>query len=367
MIVGKTAKTKLSKSSKMKNDKILMKGNIAICEGAIDAGCDAYFGYPITPQNEAPAYMSKKMAELGRVFIQAESEVAAINMVFGAAICGKRAMTSSSSPGISLKQEGISYLAGAELPCVIVNVQRGGPGLGNISGSQGDYFQATKGGGHGDYHIIVLAPYSVKEMYDLTFLAFDLADKYRIPVMILADGIIGQMMEPVDIGRKSEVGSRKSEKNWKLDGCKGREPRLIRSLFMEEGGLEKHNWHLKEKYDGIKKTEIRYEADFTDDAEVLIVAFGITARICKSAVKKLRQEGLKVGLIRPVTLWPFPEKVISEVASKSKKILVAEMNMGQMVEDVKLAVNGICPVEFLGKPGGAVFSEDEIIQKIKEI
>ncbi|HAX62139.1 MAG TPA: 3-methyl-2-oxobutanoate dehydrogenase subunit beta [Elusimicrobia bacterium] len=346
--------------------KVLMKGNIALCEGAIAAGVDAYFGYPITPQNEVPAYMSKRMVELGRVFIQSESELAAINMVFGAAVCGKRAMTSSSSPGISLKQEGISYLAGAELPCVIANVQRGGPGLGNISGSQGDYFQAVKGGGHGDYRLIVLAPYSVKEMYDLTFLAFDLADKYRIPVMILTDGIVGQMMEPVEIANcKLQIAN--YEKNWKLDGCKGRERRLIRSLFMEEGVLEKHNWHLKEKYDEIKKREIRYECDFTDDAEITVVAFGIAARVCKSAVKKLRQEGLKVGLLRPVTLWPFPEKAISDVAAKSKKILVAEMNMGQMVEDVKLAVNGICPVEFIGKPGGSVFSEPEIIAKIKDI
>jgi len=351
----------------MKNDKILMKGNIAICEGAIDAGVDAYFGYPITPQNEIPAYMSKRMVELSRVFVQAESEVAAINMVFGAAVCGKRAMTSSSSPGISLKQEGISYLAGAELPCVIVNVQRGGPGLGNISGSQADYFQATKGGGHGDYRLIVLAPYSVKEMYDLTFLAFDLADKYRIPVMILTDGVVGQMLEPIETIKNEQLTIKNYEKDWKLDGCKGREPRLMRSLIMEEDGLEKHNWHLKEKYDDIKKNEIRYEADFTDNAEILVVAFGIAARICKSAVKKLRQEGFKVGLLRPVTLWPFPEKVISDVASKSKKILVVEMNMGQMVEDVKLAVNGKCPVEFLGAPGGAIFADEEIIKKIKEI
>ncbi|MBI5574412.1 MAG: 3-methyl-2-oxobutanoate dehydrogenase subunit VorB [Elusimicrobia bacterium] len=344
-----------------------MKGNIAVCEGAIAAGCTTYFGYPITPQNEIPAYMSKKMVELGRVFVQAESELAAINMVFGAAVSGSRAMTSSSSPGISLKQEGISYLAGAELPCVIVNVQRGGPGLGNISGSQADYFQATKGGGHGDYRLIVLAPYSVKEMYDLTFLAFDLADNYRIPVMILTDGIVGQMMEPVEINPEFRVQSSEIKKDWKLDGCKGREPRLMRSLIMEEGGLEKHNWHLKKKYDGIKKTEIRCEANFPDSAEITVVAFGIAARICKSAVKKLRQEGLKVGLMRPVTLWPFPEKAISDIAAKSKKILVAEMNMGQMVEDVKLAVNGKCPVEFLGAPGGAVFSEDEIIAKIKKL
>ena len=350
----------------MNGKRILQKGNIAICEGAIDAGCDAYFGYPITPQNEVPAFMSKRMVELGRVFIQAESEVAAINMVFGAAVCGKRAMTSSSSPGISLKQEGISYIAGAELPCVIVNVQRGGPGLGNISASQGDYFQATKGGGHGDYRLIVLAPYSVKEMYDLTRLAFDLADKYRNPVMILSDGVVGQMMEPIEVpDKKPEIT--KYEKNWKLDGCKGREPRLLRSLMMEEGVLEKHNWHLKEKYDKIKKNEVRFEPDFTDDAETVVVAFGIAARVCKSAIKKLRQEGLKVGLVRPITLWPFPEKIIAEVSKKAKRVLVAEMNLGQMVEDVKLAVNCACPVEFIGAPGGAVFDEEQIAEKIRKI
>ncbi|MDD5686700.1 MAG: 3-methyl-2-oxobutanoate dehydrogenase subunit VorB [Elusimicrobia bacterium] len=351
----------------MKSNKILMKGNIAVCEGAIAAGCDAYFGYPITPQNEIPAYMSKKMVELKRVFIQSESELAAINMVFGAAACGKRAMTSSSSPGISLKQEGISYLCGAELPCVIVNVQRGGPGLGNISGSQGDYFQSTKGGGHGDYRLIVLAPYSVKEMYDLTYLAFDLADKYRNPALILSDGIVGQMMEPVEINTDIRDKRLEIKKDWALGGCKGREPRLIRSLIMEEGGLEKHNWHLKEKYDEIKKNETRCETELVDDAEIAIVAFGISARICKSAVKKLRQQNVKVGLVRPVTLWPFPEKIISDISKKVKKFLVVEMNLGQMVEDVRLSVNGACPVEFLGKPGGGIFNEEEIIQKVKDI
>ncbi|MEW6556472.1 MAG: 3-methyl-2-oxobutanoate dehydrogenase subunit VorB [Elusimicrobiota bacterium] len=350
----------------MNNDKILMKGNIALCEGAIAAGVDAYFGYPITPQNEVPAYMSKRMVELGRVFIQSESELSAINMVFGAAVCGKRTMTTSSSPGISLKQEGISYLCACELPCLIVNIQRGGPGLGNIAGSQADYFQATKGGGHGDYRMIILAPYSVKELYDFSYLAFDLADKYRNPVMILSDGVVGQMIEPITTVHEF-TSSRVHEKNWKLDGCAGREPRFIRSLIMEEGELEKHNWHLNEKYDEIKKKEVRCEVDFIDDAEIVIVAFGIVARICKSVIKKLRQANNKIGFVRPITLWPFPEKIITEIARKAKKILVAEMNMGQMVEDVKLAVNGICPVEFIGRPGGGVFDEEGIIGKIKKI
>ncbi|OGS35309.1 MAG: 3-methyl-2-oxobutanoate dehydrogenase subunit VorB [Elusimicrobia bacterium RIFOXYC2_FULL_34_12] len=348
----------------MKNAKILMKGNIAVCEGAIAAGCEAYFGYPITPQNEIPAYMSQRMVELNRIFIQAESEVAAINMVFGAAVAGKRAMTSSSSPGISLKQEGISYLAGCELPCVIVNVQRGGPGLGNISGSQSDYFQATKGGGHGDYRLIVLAPNSVEEMFSLTFLGFDLADKYRNPTMILSDGIVGQMMEPIESIEDRNLKLIDYKKDWKLDGCKGRKPRLIRSLMMGEGELARHNRHLEEKYTEIKKNEIRYETDSIDDAEIVIVAFGISARICKAALRKLRQQGKKVGLIRPITLWPFPEKIIYDVSKKIKKILVVEMNLGQMVEDVNLSVKGNCPVEFLGAPGGTVFDEEEVISKI---
>jgi len=347
-----------------------MKGNIALCEGAISAGCDAYFGYPITPQNEVPAHMSRMMVELGRIFIQAESELAAINMVLGAAACGKRAMTSSSSPGISLKQEGISYLCGCELPCLIANIQRGGPGLGNISGSQSDYFQATKGGGHGDYHIIVLAPYSVTEMYDFARLAFELADKYRTPVMILSDGVVGQMMEPVEIvgSGKLEVGSSDNNKNdWKLDGCKNRPPRRICSLLMAENALEAHNWHLKEKYDKIEKDEVRCETFQTEDAELVVISFGITARIAKSAVTKLRKENIKIGFIRPITLWPFPKKIISDAAGKSKKILVAEMNLGQMVEDVQLAVKNRCPVDFLGKPGGGIFTENEIISKIRQI
>jgi len=347
-----------------------MKGNIALCEGAINAGCDAYFGYPITPQNEVPAHMSRRMVELGRIFIQAESELAAINMVLGAAACGKRAMTSSSSPGISLKQEGISYLCGCELPCVIANIQRGGPGLGNISGSQADYFQATKGGGHGDYRLIVLAPDSVTEMYNFTCLAFELADKYRTPVMILSDGVVGQMMEPIEIvgSGKWEVESSDTNKNdWKLDGCKNRQPRRICSLLMAENALEAHNWRLKEKYDKIEANEVLYETFQTEDAELVVIAFGIAARIAKSAVAKLRKENTKIGFIRPKTLWPFPKKIIADAAGKSKKILVAEMNLGQMVEDVRLAVNNKCPVEFLGKPGGGLFTDNDIISKIRQI
>jgi 2-oxoglutarate ferredoxin oxidoreductase subunit alpha len=351
------------------NQKVLMQGNVAVCEGAIRANCAAYFGYPITPQNEVVAHMSRRMRELGRVFVQAESELAAINMVFGTALTGKRAMTSSSSPGISLKQEGISYLAGCELPCVIVNIARGGPGLGNISGSQGDYFQATKGGGHGDYRTIVLSPESVQEVYDLTSQAFNLADKYRIPVMVLSDGYLGQIMEGVDTG--SEYKILDSKKDWVLDGCKDRAPRKIVSLFMREGRLEEHNWHLKKKYEEIIKNEIRCEVNNTDNAEIILVAFGIAARVCKGTLELARKEGLKVGLIRPVTLWPFPEKIISDIAGISssgrKKILVVEMNLGQMVEDVRLAVCGRCPVEFYGRPGGEIVTQDEILKKIKEI
>lgn len=358
--------------------KVLMKGNIAIALGAIDGGLAAYYGYPITPQNEIPEYMSQKLPELNKVFIQAESEFAAISMVMGSAVAGARAMTSSSSPGISLMQEGISYLAGCELPCLIVNVQRGGPGLGNISGSQADYFQAVKGGGHGDYRVLVLAPDSVQEMYDFSRDAFDLAEKYRNPVMILTDGISGQMMEPIEIrGRKSAsadaahlpkgADAGRLEKEWVLDGCKGRKPRLIRSLLMAEGALEKHNLKLLKKYEKIERNEVRFEEVMTGDAEILLVAYGIAARICKSVVKAARAAGLKVGLLRPITLWPFPSAAINDIALKAKKLLVVEMNNGQMVEDVKLSVNGKAPVEFLGCPGGGLVTAEGILQKLKEI
>lgn len=342
-----------------------MKGNIALCEGAIAAGCAAYFGYPITPQNEVPAHMSKRMVELGRVFLQAESELAAVNMVLGAVAAGKRSMTSSSSPGISLKQEGISYLAGCELPAVIVNVQRGGPGLGNIAGSQADYFQSTKGGGHGDYRLIVLAPYSVQEMYDFAFEAFDLAEKYRNPVLILSDGVVGQMMEPVVLSEKEKAPAAK--KDWVLDGCAGREPRCIRSLLMGEGDLERHNYAIRKKYDTIQEQEVRFEAQNIDDAEVILVAYGLSARVAKAAMRSARKAGIKAGCIRPITLWPFPAKAIADAAKGDRKFLVIEMNLGQMVEDVRLAVNGRCPVEFLGKPGGGLTHEKDVLETLKRM
>jgi 2-oxoglutarate ferredoxin oxidoreductase subunit alpha len=346
--------------------KILLKGNIALCEGAIAAGLKAYFGYPITPQNEIPAHMSKRMTELGLVFLQAESELAAINMVLGAVSTGTLSMTSSSSPGISLKQEGISYLAACELPAVIVNVQRGGPGLGNIAGSQADYFQSTKGGGHGDYRLLVLAPSTVQEMYDFAYMSFELAFKYRNPVLILADGIVGQMMEPIAID-KNKKPVKADSKDWALTGTKNRPPRFLRSLLMNDDDLEKFNWKLNEKYNKIKENEVRYEAIDIEDADIILVAFGISARVAKVAARKAREQGFKAGLIRPITLWPFPEKVISDAAKPGRKFLVVEMNLGQMVEDVRLAVNGKCPVEFLGRPGGSVVNEQEILEKIKSI
>ncbi|MFB0527307.1 MAG: 3-methyl-2-oxobutanoate dehydrogenase subunit VorB [bacterium] len=348
-------------------DRILMKGNHAVGEGGIQGGCQAYFGYPITPQNELTQYMAKKMGEEGRVFIQAESEIAAINMVFGASLAGARAMTSSSSPGISLKQEGISYMVGCELPGVIVNIQRGGPGLGNIAGAQSDYFQATRGGGHGDYYLIVLAPASVQEMYDLTREAFDLADKYRNPVIVLADGILGQMLEPVRIVNKGSNLDLSVKKDWILDGCKGREPRMVRSLLMDEGALEEHNLKLNKKYERMKKSEIRVETDNLEDAEVALVGYGTSARICKEAVNTARRKGIKVGLVRPITLWPFPEKVIAENVDKLKAFLVIEMSLGQMVEDVRLAANGRCPVYFYGKPGGGIPEVNVIVERIERI
>lgn len=345
--------------------KQLMKGNIALCEGAITAGVTAYFGYPITPQNEVPAYMSNKMVKLGRVFVQAESELSAANMVMGAYGTGKRAMTSSSSPGISLKQEAISYLAGMEIPALIVNVQRGGPGLGNIAGSQGDYFQATKGGGHGDYHMIVLAPNCAQEMYEMSYDSFDLAEKYRTPVMILSDGIIGQMMEPVKFNRKERTEFPK--KDWALDGCLAREPRSLKSLLMAEGALEEHNLDLQKKYEIIKKNEAKCEIYEIEDADIIIVAYGISSRISKNAVKQARQQGIKAGMIRPTTLWPFPSETIKKYAKSNIKFLTIELCLGQMVEDVKLAVNGATSVDFLGRAGGGVISVQAVLNKIKEL
>lgn len=349
---------------KDQKSKILMTGNEAIAEAAIQAGCRSYFGYPITPQNEFPAYMSWRMPEVKGVFLQAESELAAINMVFGASVVGVRTMTSSSSPGISLKQEGISYLAGCELPAVILNVMRGGPGLGNIGPSQSDYFQATRGGGHGDYRTIVLAPHTIPEAIELTSLAFDLADKYRNPVLLLIDGVLGQMMEPVSKWEKKDVNV--IEKPWALTGCKNRNPQKIYSLILKEGALEKHNYKLQEKYELVKKNEVKFEFYRAEDAETLIVAYGISARICKSAVDVCRDKGLKVGMLRPITLWPFPYNDIFGLSDKLKNVLVVELSTGQLIEDVELAVKGKVPVLLYGRPGGVFFDVEDIIEEIEK-
>jgi 2-oxoglutarate ferredoxin oxidoreductase subunit alpha len=352
--------------------KMLMMGNDAIAEGAIQAGCSFYAGYPITPQNELTAYMARRMPEEGGIFLQAESELAAINMVFGASAAGARAMTSSSGPGMSLKQEGISYIAGCQLPAVIVNVMRGGPGLGNIAPSQSDYFQATKSGGHGDYHSIVLAPSTVQEAFDFMKIAFDLADKYRNPVIILGDGMLGQMMEPLiksKISRFQRDPKSKIKKSWALTGCKGRKPNVIKSLYLEEGALEKANLILQKKYKGIQKKEQRWQEIFVKEAKIILVAYGTMARIAQGAMFKLREKGRKVGLIRPITLWPFPQDVFARLKKEAKRsiFLTIEMSYGQMVEDVKLAVNGKFPVEFLGRAGGGMPTEEEIINKVNRL
>jgi 2-oxoglutarate ferredoxin oxidoreductase subunit alpha len=343
--------------------KIFMKGNEALAEAAIIAGCRYFFGYPITPQNEVPAYFAMRMPQVGGTFLQAESELAAINMVFGASAAGARAMTSSSSPGISLKQEGISYLAGAELPAVVANIMRGGPGLGNIAGAQADYFQATKGGGHGDYKMIVLAPNSVQELADLTLLAFDLADQYRMVCMILGDGYLGQMSEPLTLPKPSKKHFDKS--GWALTGAAGRDPHIVRSLRLRpEDALEKLNIKLQEKYKAVAEKEVRYEEYKADDAEYLLVGFGICSRLLKSAVHGLRENGIKAGLFRPITLWPYPSEALCSCAKNVKKVLVVEMNAGQMVDDVRLALNGSIPVDFLGRMGGMLPKVDAIIERI---
>ncbi len=341
---------------------ILMKGNEAIGESAIIAGCRHYFGYPITPQNELPAYMAARLPKVGGTFLQAESEVAAINMVFGAAAAGARVMTSSSSPGVSLKMEGISYLSGAELPAVVVNMMRGGPGLGNIAGAQGDYFQAVKGGGHGDYRCIVLAPGSVQELADLTVKAFDLADQYRVVVMLLGDGYTGQMSEPITLPEPS--GKTFDKSAWSLSGAKGRAPHIIASMRLNpEKALETLNLRLQAKYAEIEKTENMCESTLVEDAEYLLVGFGLSARICKSAVSTLRRSGMKAGLFRPVTLWPFPSEALAKAAHGKKKVLVVEMNAGQMVEDVRLAL-GAAAVDFFGVLGGLTPQVDAIVERI---
>jgi 2-oxoglutarate ferredoxin oxidoreductase subunit alpha len=347
------------------DERILITGNEAAGEAAIRAGCRHYFGYPITPQNELTAYMAAHMPKAGGTFIQAESELAAINMCFGCAAAGRRVMTSSSSPGISLKQEGISYLAGAELPAVVINVMRGGPGLGNIEPSQGDYFQATKGGGHGDYHIIVLAPSTVEEFANLTMLAFDLADAYRIPVMILADGRLGQMMEPCRF--RPPPPRELPAKDWALTGARGRPGRRIVSLWLAHGAVHAHCLARLERYRVIARDEVRVEATGVHEADVVCVAYGSMARICLEARRRATEQGLNLGLIRPVTLWPFPTPTVQALAEQGKKLLVAEMSAGQMVEDVRLAVEGRTPVGFIGRPGGESPSADAVIAAAKKM
>ncbi len=348
-------------------EKVLVKGNEAIAEAAIQAGCRYFFGYPITPQTEISAYMAKRMPKIGGVFLQAESEVSAANMVYGAAGAGARVMTSSSSPGISLKAEAISYMVGADLPCVVINVVRAGPGLGGIQPAQSDYFQATKGHGHGDYHLIVLAPSSVQEIVDLTQEAFDLADFYRTPVMILADGTLGQMMEPV-VFEKKESKRVLPEKTWATVGTEmKREHNVVNSLYIQPDELEKLNVERYERYAVIEKNECKYETYMADDAEFILTGYGSVARICKNAVDELRAQGIKAGLIRPITLWPFPSSAYLEHTKNAKAILTVEMSMGQMIEDVRLAVNGKLPVHFYGRTGGNIPYPNEIIDAVKKL
>jgi len=345
--------------------KQLLKGNEAIAEAAIRAGLEAYFGYPITPQTELLEHMARRMVELGRVFLQSESEVAAINMVYGAACTGARVMTSSSSPGISLMMEGISYIMGSEVPCVVVDVVRGGPGLGNIAPAQGDYFQIVKGGGHGDYQAIVLAPATVQEAIDLTVLSFDLAEKYRTLVFVLLDGSLGQMMEPAELPEPRPVN--KMRPAWALSGAKDRPRNIITSIYLvpEEG--EAFNRKLQEKFERIKKNEVRYTEYQTEDAQYLVVGFGTAGRIAQTAVKQARAQGLPVGLFRPISLFPFPEQRLHALAQQVRAMLVVEMNAGQMLQDVRLAVNGLVPVEFYGRMGGIVPLPDEVLEAIQRL
>ncbi len=347
-------------------EKVLMKGNEALAEAAIQAGCRHFFGYPITPQTELAAYMSKRMPKVGGTYLQAESEVAAINMVLGASAAGIRAMTSSSSPGVSLKSEGISYIAGSDLPALIINVQRGGPGLGGIQPAQSDYWQATKGGGHGDYHLLVLAPSTVQEMVDLVSDAFDLGDKYRMPAMILADGMLGQMMEPVSL---PEAGDKKlPEKPWAACGHQGkREHNIVNSLYLQPQKLEAKIRERYERYRLVEENEQRAECYRTEDADLVLVAYGASSRIARSAVNKAREMGQKVGLIRPITLWPFPTKAIQEAAKTAKAFLAVEMSMGQMVDDVKLAVQCQVPVHFYGRTGGMIPTPGEVLEQVEKI
>ena len=346
--------------------KKLIKGNNAIAEAALMAGCKCFFGYPITPQNELIEHMAKEIPNReGKVFVQAESEVAAINMVFGASGAGARVMTSSSGPGLSLKQEGISYLAGAELPAVIVNVMRAGPGLGGIQPAQSDYFQSTKGGGHGDYNLLVYAPDSVQEAADLTQKAFDRADYYRNPALILADGVIGQMMEPCEI---NEVDTSKNyDKSWAVTGKGGKERKVVNSLYLDPHKLNEHNKKLQEKYKAMARDEVMYETDQCEDVDVLLVAYGTASRIARTAMRQAREKGLKVGLFRPITVWPFPNDALKETATKAKSIVVVEMSAGQMLFDVKIALEGTKPISFVGEMGGIIPSTDQILAEIEKV
>lgn len=344
--------------------KEMLKGNVAIAEAAVRAGVEAYFGYPITPQTELLEHLSKRMVELGRAFLQAESEIAAVNMVYGAACTGARVMTSSSSPGISLMQEGLSYIAGSELPCVIVDIMRGGPGLGNILPSQSDYFQVTRSAGHGDFHAIVLAPASVQEAIDFTVLAFELAEKYRHMVMVVADGQIGQMMEPAELPPMREV--KKERPDWAVTGAKGRDKNIITSIYLVGEEMEAYNIKIQKRLAVIRKAEQRWTEYATDDARLLVIGYGTAGRIAYSAVEAAREKGLSVGLLRPQTLWPFPEDRVSELADEVEACLVVEMNAGQMIDDVRLAVGGQIPVSFYGRMGGMVPMPDEILDAIEQ-
>jgi 2-oxoglutarate ferredoxin oxidoreductase subunit alpha len=343
----------------------LLKGNVAIAEAAIRAGVQAYFGYPITPQTELLEHMAARMPELGRAFVQAESEVAAINMVYGAACTGKRVMTTSSSPGVSLMMEGLSYIAGTEVPMVLVDIMRGGPGLGNIAPSQADYHQIVHGGGHGDYHPIVLAPASVQEAIDHTVLAFDLAEKYRTICVVLADGSIGQMMEPAELPPMQPL--RKTLPDWAVTGEPGRERRMLTSIYLQPENEELTNIRLLERWMQVRREEVRYKDYYLDDAEFVVIGFGTAGRVALTAVRTARKEGIKVGLLRPITLSPFPEEIVQELASEAEALLVVEMNAGQMLDDVKMAADGAAPVEFYGRLGGMVPFPDEILGEIRRL
>lgn len=343
----------------------LIKGNEAMAEAAVRAGLEAYFGYPITPQTEILEHLSRRLPELGRTFVQAESEVAAINMVYGAACTGVRVMSSSSSPGVSLMMEGISYIAGTEVPCVLINVMRGGPGLGNIAPAQGDYFQAVYGGGHGDYKPIVLAPSTVQEAIDLTVLSFDLAEKYRAIVMLLADGSLGQMMEPAELPEMRPV--LRKEWDWAVTGAMGRPRRILSSIYLEPHDEEVTNLRLMKRWFEIEKNEVRYKEYYLEDAKFVVVGFGTAGRVALSAVRAARQQGIKVGLLRPITLSPFPFKALDELSQQVQGFLVVEMNMGQMLNDVQLAVRGRAPVEFYGRPGGVIPFADEVLSEIRRM